>query len=429
MPAHPELLAHSEEFRKEIIELAPGVFTAVGYAASNVHLLVGADGVVVIDTTESTKAAENILAEFRKITDRPVATIVYTHSHRDHISGASVFAAGASPEIIASSAFSSDLVVSGEEKPSPRAALLARTARQFGVGLDHPAERINLGCGPGDRPMEGMGAGYLPPTMLLAEPRTRLERCGFTMELLPAHGETPDHLIVWLPDQRVLFCGDNYYKSFPNLYAIRGTRYRDFDLWAEAVELLLAFDAEVLSAGHSRPLRGAATIRAVLTDYRDAIRHVVAETAAGMNAGLTPDELAHTVRLPAHLGEKPYLREFYGKVAWAVRAYFAGTLGWFDGNPTNLARLAPGEEARRLIALAGGAERLQTTAEAAHRDGDHQWALELCDRLLAADQQAAPARALKTAALRAMADREINATARNYYLVSARELERDTTAS
>ena len=76
MQAHPDLVAHSHEFRKEVIALAPGIWTAVGYAASNVHLVTGDGEALVIDTTESTSAAENILAEFRGLTDLPIRTIL-----------------------------------------------------------------------------------------------------------------------------------------------------------------------------------------------------------------------------------------------------------------------------------------------------------------------------------------------------------------
>ncbi len=420
MPAHPDLVAHSNEFRKDIIELAPGAYTAVGYAASNQHMIVGDDGVIIIDTSETTKAAENVLAEFRKLTNKPVTTIIYTHSHRDHISGASVFAEGQDVEIIAADNFSSDLVDVDTDRPAPHQAMMARTKRQFGMGLSFPDERVNLGCGPGDRPMQGMGAGFLPPTTRIAEPCLDISRAGVTMTLAKAPGETPDHLVVWLADRKVLICGDNYYKSFPNLYAIRGTPYRDFDAWAATMDLLMTFEAEVLSPGHSRPVFGASDIKNVLTDYRDAIRHVVAETVRGMNAGLGPDALAHSVTLPEPLASKPHLQPFYGKVSWAVRAYFAGTLGWFDGNPTNLNRLDPRDEAARFIKLAGGAAKVLA---AASNSDDPQWVLELTDRLIAEGSLAGKAKPLKIAAMRQLADREVNATARNYYLVAAEELE------
>ena len=89
-----KLQAHSNEFRKEVMQVLPGVWTAIGYAASNVSMIITEHGLIIIDTTESTGAAENILAEFRKITDLPIKTILLTHGHRDHISGAEVFSEG-----------------------------------------------------------------------------------------------------------------------------------------------------------------------------------------------------------------------------------------------------------------------------------------------------------------------------------------------
>ena len=87
---HPELRRHPEYFKKEIVKLADNVYQAFGFAASNVYMLIGKDGLVIVDTTETTSAAKNILSEFRKITDLPVK-IILTHSHRDHVSGAIIF--------------------------------------------------------------------------------------------------------------------------------------------------------------------------------------------------------------------------------------------------------------------------------------------------------------------------------------------------
>ncbi|MEM9850692.1 MAG: alkyl sulfatase dimerization domain-containing protein [Pseudomonadota bacterium] len=421
MPAHPDLIRKNANFEKRLHTLAPGVYSAVGYAASNVHFLVGTDGAIVIDTTETTQAAENILADFRAVSDQPITTIIYTHSHRDHISGAAVFAQGGDVEIIAADNFSSDLVETGNRGPAPNKALMARTKRQFGISLPDD-ERVSLGVGPGDRPMKGMGAGYLEPTHRVGAQST-LSRHGFDLELAKAPGETPDHVVVWYAAEKVLFSGDNFYHAFPNLYAIRGTPYRDFDAWAATMDQLMAYGPEVLAPGHTNPVVGAEAIRSCLTGYRDAIRHVVAQTVAGADAGLDPVTIAAGLALPADLAAKTYLKEFYGSVAYASRAYFAGTLGWFDGNPTSLGQLPPAEEARRLVTLAGGAAALCDAASAAADAGDAQWAMELADRLIALDDHAAEAKAIKVRAMRQCADETVNAPTRNYYLLAARELE------
>ena len=185
----------------------------------------------------------------------------------------------------------------------------------------------------------------------------------------------------------------------------------------------MGFGSEVLGPGHTKAVFGAEKIKSDLTDYRDAIRHIVDETRNGMDAGLTIDELAHKVKLPDHLAEKPHLREYYGRVDFSVRAYFVGTMGWFDGNPTSLSPLSPKDEAMRFIDLAGGNAAVLGSAQKALKDGDFQWALQLLDRLLNVDYEVANAKQLKAEALRAHAVAQINCPTRHYYIQYAKELE------
>lgn len=421
---HPELKAHPEYFKREIIQLADNVYMAFGFAASNQFMIVGDDGLIIIDTSETTKAAENVLAAFREISSLPIHTIILTHSHRDHVSGASVFAEGGSPDILASERYSEDSLFVASSHPQPVKAMQARTKRQFGIGLSYPDEIIGIGVGPGDRPLEGMGAGSLPPTRFIGDAGEILKICSIELELKLVPGETPDHIVVWYPEKKVLICGDNFYHAFPNLYAIRGTAYRDFDTWADSLDTLMAFQPEVLGPGHTRPVFGAAAIQESLSDYRDAIRHVITETRNGMDEGLTIDQLAHRVKLPPELAEKRHLREYYGRVDHSVRAYFVGTLGWFDGNPTSLGSLAPEDEARKFIALAGGEDALWQAVEMARAEADYQWALQLVDRFIFAGIDTHRARKTKADILRIHADSQINCPTRHYYLQSAKELDK-----
>ena len=184
---HPELKAHPEYFQKEIVQLADNVYQAFGFAASNVYMFVGDDGVIIVDTSETTAAAENILAEFREITDLPITTIILTHSHRDHVSGASVFAEGGAPEIIASKRYSEDSLFVASNHPQPVKAMQVRTKRQFGIGLSYPDEIVGIGVGPGARPLKGMGAGALPPTQRIGDEGTKLNLHGVELELVMAN--------------------------------------------------------------------------------------------------------------------------------------------------------------------------------------------------------------------------------------------------
>jgi uncharacterized sulfatase len=422
---HSELKAHPAYFEKKIVQLADNVYQAFGFAASNVYMIIGDDGLIIVDTSETTAAAENILGEFRKITDLPIKTIILTHSHRDHVSGATVFAEGGNPDILASTRFSEDSLFVASDHPQPVKAMQVRTKRQFGIGLSYPDEIIGIGVGPGARPLKGMGAGALPPTRRIDDDGDKINLHGIDLELVRAPGETPDHIVVWYPKKKVLICGDNFYRSFPNLYPPRGTAYRDFDTWADTLDLLMSFAPEVLGPGHTKAIFGTETIKETLIDYRDAIRHIVNETRNGMDEGLTIDELAHKVKLPEHLAEKPYLREYYGRVDFSVRAYFVGTMGWFDGNPTSLSPLSPKDEAERFIDMAGGNAVVLTSAQKALKEGNFQWALQLVDRLLNVGYEFTVAQQLKADTLRAHAVAQINCPTRHYYIQCAKELEQN----
>jgi uncharacterized sulfatase len=268
-----------------------------------------------------------------------------------------------------------------------------------------------------------MGEGILKPSRKIAEDGETVELCGVSLQLIMAPGETPDHMVVWYPEKKILFSGDNFYRSFPNLYAIRGTEYRDFDTWANTMDLLLSFKPEVLAPGHTKAIFGFQNITAVLGDYRDAIRHVVNETRNGMDAGLTIDDLAHSVKLPENLANKPHLREYYGRVDFAVRAYFVGTMGWFDGNPTSLSSLSPRDEAERFIKLAGGPDKVKNEVDTARSTGDYQWALQLIDRLICSTEDTNDLDKLKAKILRQHAVSQINCPTRHYYIQCAKELE------
>jgi len=422
------LKKRGKELQPVVTRVSPSVYCASGYSPANISMIVGADGIVIVDAGMSASHAETVLKEFRKITDLPIKGIILTHGHGDHTGGTITFynEREPRPEIYARSPFNTE---GNRFKDAGIFVNRIRGARQGGFLLP-PAKRINNGIALPVYPKKGgrvFSGEQLKPTQSFRHGRKRITVAGLNLELVAAPGETDDQLYVWFPKERVVFAGDNFYQSWPNLYAIRGTGYRDVRQWIETLSAMLAENPNHVVPGHTRPLVGRKRATEVLTNYRDAVRHVFEETIKGINEGKTPDQLAAEVRLPEHLRDLDYLREYYGNIEWGVRAIFSGYLGWFDGNPTNLFPLPPAEEAKRMVTLAGGENGLRNAAAQALKEGDAQWCAELCDHLLALQPRDQKIRSLKADALEQLAENLITATGRNYYLTVAQELRRPLT--
>ena len=417
--AAKELAEHSSEFKKDLVKVTEGVYVAIGYGLANSVLLEGRDGVVIVDTMESYETGLEVKRAFDAITRKPVRALIYTHFHADHIFGAQAFTGNRRVDV-----YSHETTLTSIDRFTTitRDITYIRAMRMFGNFLP---EEMRENCGIG--PFLGIGPdtryALIRPNKTFSGERLRLTIAGIKLELIFAPGETDDQIVIWLPDKRVLLAADDYYKSFPNLYTIRGTKYRDVNRWAETLDMMRGLRAEYLVPCHTRPLEGAEKIYAVLTDYRDAIKYVHDQTIRYINMGLTPDEIAERVKLPAHLLKKPYLREYYGTVAWSVKNIFNGYLGWFSGNATELNPLPQRERAARYAKLAGGKGALLEKTREAFAEKDYQWVLTLCDQLIQLNHEKSAAMEMKAASLRALGLRQGNANARNYYLTQALELE------
>jgi len=402
----------SGEFRPRI-ESRGRVHCAVDFDMANCTAIEVDGGWVLVDCLSNVEVARRVRQLFAERIDGPLLAIIYTHGHHDHIGGAAGFCQPGLP-IWAHEAFAQEMRL----RLTLNEAIFHRGAKQFGYGL--PAELVaTCGIGPPLRIEPQNLARLVYPSETFAHSHT-LDIGGVRIELRAAPGETHDHLFLWLPEERTLLAGDNLYRAFPNLYAIRGVPPRPIQGWIDSLDAMRRLDPppEFLVLGHTAPVEGAERIRDLLTTYRDAICFVHDSVIRGINAGKTPDELVREVHLPPHLAGHEYLQEHYGTVAGAVRGIYGGYIGWFDGQASHLDTLDAPALAARLLPLLGGATEVRNKASAV-LSNDPRFAAWLCDLLLGTKPSDRRARQLQSAALHRLAAAEQNPLARNWQLSDA----------
>ena len=406
-----------------VVQSGKNVYTAVGFHGATTSMIVGDDGVIMIDALYGPESAGDAMKALRKASgcDLPVKAIIYTHSHDDHIGGASAYITNETDvRIIGPTGMS---FANGVDK-TLLPLMKIRGPLQFGRHLPKE-EQTNRGVAPANTYDADAGKGFLKPTEFIDQPTT-LNIAGVEIYLRKAPGETNDAMFVWLPQSGVLFTGDNFYQSFPNLYAIRGTPYRDVRVWAASLDGMATLNAKYLVPGHTSPIHGQENVKEALTGYARAIRNVFDQTVAGMNRLEDPDTIAQSVKLDPDLVNKPWLSEVYGNVENASRAIYAGLVGWFDGNPVHLHPLSKMERAEEVLDLCQGVANAIAQIRLALKEGRTQWAFELADmishaKLSAKDHQQVIK--LQIQACRELAKHESNAPNRNYYLGWAHRLE------
>lgn len=211
----------------DLTKIADGVYSYVGEKdaspahsfAANAGIVIGRDGILVVDTLISAKEAQRFLADIRKVSDKPIRYVVNTHTHLDHAFGNGVFAKEGA------------VVIShlADRKAMERTG--AATLRDIG----------NFGL----KPEEMAGTEIVLPVLSFAD-RMQVDLGGETVELIriaPSH--TEGSVIVHLPAKKLLFAGDVLFTDFHPFMA-------DGDLsgWTKTLEALLAMDVERIIPGH-----------------------------------------------------------------------------------------------------------------------------------------------------------------------------------
>lgn len=410
-----------------LFEVAPDIYQVRGYDLSNMTLVEGREGVIVIDPLISTECSAAALELYRAHRgERRVSAAIYTHSHVDHFGGVKgvvseeAVRAGRvpiwAPEHFLEHAVTENVLAGG--------AMGRRASYMFAPGLERgPCGQVDAGIG---KTTSSGTVTLIPPTHEVSRTGQEEEIDGvrFVFQLVP-DSEAPAEMNFHFPDLGVLCVAENAVSCMHNVLTPRGAVVRDALRWSkylgEAIELF-GGDTHTMFAQHHWPRWGKQRVLDHLERHRDMYRYLHDQTLRLANRGLTPTEIAAEVQLPPTLARSWACRGHYGTVSHNVRAVYQRYLGFFDGNPAHLDPLPPVQAAQRYVKLAGGVEPLLENVREALDAGDYRWAAELCSHAVFAEPENGQARELEARALEQLGYQSESAVWRNLYLVGTREL-------
>ncbi len=416
---HSEILIANEQWSPPSVhKVNDRIWVAVGYDVANSIMIEGNKGIIIIDTLSSYESAKKVLSEFRKITEKPVKTIILTHGHLDHVQGTKAFleSGDGDVEIVAHESML-DLYLN--ENAAFGAINEKRGAYASGLLLPESGiDEKNLGV---FAPMVPGSNGFVPPTHTFSS-EFSLDISNVGMELIHVGGESSDQIYVWLPEDKALLTGDNFYHIFPNIYSISGS-YREPMNFVHAFDKALLMEPDHLIPSHSKPISGNDKIKSILISTRDATQFIHDQTLRGIDNGYTANELSQMITLPEWFEERSWLTQVRSEIPWHVKQIYYEQVGWFDGNPSSLVSVSDDDRAKKIIEGFGGIDYVLDEIRMLIDNEDYVWASELATYVLQVDPDNSDAKSLKAFTLRVLGQQMISSDGRNWALTSALELE------
>lgn len=410
-----------------LFQVTDRIYQVRGFDLSNMTLIEGDTGLIVIDpllTSETAHAALDLY--YRHRPRKPVVAVIYTHSHADHFGGVKGVVDEADVKagrvrILAPEGFMEEAV---SENIYAGNAMSRRAQYMYGALLPKgPRGQVDAGLG---KTVSLGTITLIAPTELVAKSGETRTIDGVRMEFQMAPGsEAPAEMLVYFPQWKALCAAEDATHNLHNLYTIRGAQVRDANQWWRALdETADRFGArtEVLFAQHHWPKWGQQNISAFLSRQRDGYKFIHDQSLRLANQGYTMTEIAERLKLPPTLASQWDLRSYYGTVNHNAKAVYQRYLGWYSGNPADLHPLPPEESAQRYVKFMGGADKVLAQARQSYAQGDYRWVAEVVKHVVFADPGNQAARNLEADALEQLGYQAESASWRSAYLMGAHEL-------
>jgi alkyl sulfatase BDS1-like metallo-beta-lactamase superfamily hydrolase len=409
--------------RAGLYQVVDGVYQIRGFDLSNMTLIEGDTGVIVVDPLVSAEPAAAALALYRKVRgDKPVTGVIYTHSHIDHFGGVGgVLEPGSTVPILAPEGFMAEAV---SENVYAGTAMLRRGMYYSAATMEHgPEDSVGMGLGFG---ASAGTVGLVPPTKPITETgqEETIDGVRIVFQLTPGT-EAPAEMNFLLPDRRALCMAENATHNLHNILTLRGALVRDARIWShylgQALDLF-GDKADVVFASHHWPTWGARELRDFLEVQRDLYAYLHDQTLRMMNQGYVGAEIAELIQLPPALEAAWHTHGYYGSVSHNVKAIYQRYLGWYSGHPSDLWEQPPVETAKRYAVCFGGVPNLVAKAREYAADGDLRFAAQLLKHAVFADPANQDAKGALADVFERLAMGAECATWRNCYLTGADEL-------
>ena len=354
-----------QSLKVSVVPITPSIFKIEGEGA--IFLVNTSEGSVLIDVGYESPQALEQKKQIEKFATGPIRKIILTHSHIDHVGGIEYWQKeiAGETETIGHHRYG----YMARHQSEPMAFFKRRYHVLYPTRVDLEDTTVPLGWQIRPEREVYPGSNY----------EFELGGTKFVVIAPENTGEGEDGVLLWLPKERVLFTGDLFgtlYPMFPNLYTVRGEKYRDPLDYIDALDLVLALKPKVIGHSHFRIVEGEEYIQASVKQMRDAVQYVWDETIAGMNAGKTYWELMRDIELPKELA----LSQGHGRVSWSVRGIWEIVTGWYSYETVaDLYPVPPSAVNGDLIELVGGVDVLARRAQRHVGEGKPLEAIRLLD--------------------------------------------------